>query len=241
MIRRFCLGDNSLTVAIQARGLSKTYGTGEVSVNAVKNVDLQLHEGKVIGLFGPSGSGKTTLLSMLGCLLKPTEGTLHLYGTEVNGLPEKDLPRIRKQYVSFIFQGFNLFPALTAFENILLALHVKGERGTNAEKRAQAILKEVGLSDRSNFLPRDLSGGQKQRVSIARALATSSPLILADEPTANLDHNNGRKVMNMLRVLATRKAKCVIVATHDIRIADLFDHILQLEDGQIIQKGQVLS
>jgi len=230
-----------VTVAIEARGLSKTYGTGEISVAAVKNVDLQLHEGKVIGLFGPSGSGKTTLLSMLGCLLKPTEGTLQLYDTEVTGLQEKDLPRIRKQYVSFIFQGFNLFPALTAFENILLALHVKGERGAHAEKRTHAILKEVGLSDRSNFLPRDLSGGQKQRVSIARALATASPVILADEPTANLDQNNGRKVMNMLRYLATQRSKCVIVATHDIRIADLFDHILHLEDGQIIQSKKVTS
>lgn len=228
-----------VNIAIEARALSKTYGAGAVSVEAVKSVDLQLHEGKVIGLFGPSGSGKTTLLSMLGCLLRPTEGSLELYGTDITGLQEKDLPRIRKKYVSFIFQGFNLFPALTAFENVMLALHVKGERGVNAEKRTHSILAEVGLSDRCNFLPRDLSGGQKQRVSIARALATASPVILADEPTANLDHLNGRKVMNMLRDLATKKSKCVIVATHDIRIADLFDQILQMEDGQIITKEKV--
>lgn len=228
-----------MNVAIETHGLSKTYGSGDVAVAAVKNVDLQLHEGKVIGLFGPSGSGKTTLLSMLGCLLRPTEGSLQLYGTDITSLHEKDLPQIRKKYVSFIFQGFNLFPALTAFENVLLALHVKGERGLAAKKRTNKILEEVGLADRGNFLPRDLSGGQKQRVSIARALATASPVILADEPTANLDHINGRKVMNMLRVLATQKAKCVIVATHDIRIADLFDHVLQMEDGQIIKRGKV--
>lgn len=228
-----------MNVAIETHGLSKTYGSGDVAVAAVKNVDLQLHEGKVIGLFGPSGSGKTTLLSMLGCLLRPTEGSLQLYGTDITSLHEKDLPQIRKKYVSFIFQGFNLFPALTAFENVLLALHVKGERGLAAKKRTNRILEEVGLADRGNFLPRDLSGGQKQRVSIARALATASPVILADEPTANLDHINGRKVMNMLRVLATQKAKCVIVATHDIRIADLFDHVLQMEDGQIIKRGKV--
>lgn len=228
-----------MNIAIETSGLSKTYGTGAVSVEAVKQVDLQLHEGKVIGLFGPSGSGKTTLLSMLGCLLRPTEGSLQLYGTDITALQEKDLPGIRKKYVSFIFQGFNLFPALTAFENVLLALHVKGERGLAAKKRTNRILEEVGLADRGNFLPRDLSGGQKQRVSIARALATASPVILADEPTANLDHINGRKVMNMLRVLATQKAKCVIVATHDIRIADLFDHVLQMEDGQIIKRGKV--
>jgi len=228
-----------VNVAIETHGLSKTYGSGDVAVAAVKNVDLQLHEGKVIGLFGPSGSGKTTLLSMLGCLLRPTEGSLQLYGTDITSLHEKDLPQIRKKYVSFIFQGFNLFPALTAFENVLLALHVKGERGLAAKKRTNKILEEVGLADRGNFLPRDLSGGQKQRVSIARALATASPVILADEPTANLDHINGRKVMNMLRVLATQKAKCVIVATHDIRIADLFDHVLQMEDGQIIKRGKV--
>lgn len=228
-----------MTIAIETRGLCKTYGTGLISVTAVKEVDLQLHEGKIVGLFGPSGSGKTTLLSMLGCLLKPTNGSLKLYGNEITGLQEKDLPRLRKQYVSFIFQGFNLFPALTAFENILLALHVKGDRGANAEKRTHEILKEVGLSDRSNFLPRDLSGGQKQRVSIARALATTSPVILADEPTANLDYKNGRKVMNMLRDLATQKSKCVIIATHDNRIADLFDHVLHLDDGQIVQWRKV--
>ena len=228
-----------MNVAIETHGLSKTYGSGDVAVAAVKNVDLHFYEGKVIGLFGPSGSGKTTLLSMLGCLLRPTEGSLQLYGTDITSLHEKDLPQNRKKYVSFIFQGFNLFPALTAFENVLLALHVKGERGLAAKKRTNKILEEVGLADRGNFLPRDLSGGQKQRVSIARALATASPVILADEPTANLDHINGRKVMNMLRVLATQKAKCVIVATHDIRIADLFDHVLQMEDGQIIKRGKV--
>jgi putative ABC transport system ATP-binding protein len=228
-----------VTIAIETRGLSKTYGTGAVAVNVVMQVDLQIHEGQVIGLFGPSGSGKTTLLSMLGCLLRPTEGALRLYDTEITGLQEKDLPQFRKKYVSFIFQGFNLFPALTVFENILLALHVKGERGAGAEKTTRNILEEVGLTDRSNFLPRDLSGGQKQRVSIGRALATASPVILADEPTANLDHTNGRKVMNMLRDLATQRSKCVIVATHDIRIADLFDQILQMEDGQIIKREKV--
>ena len=228
-----------MSVAIEARGLSKTYGTGSVSVDAVRSVDLQLQGGEVIGLFGPSGSGKTTLLSMLGSLLRPTEGSLKLYGTDITGLQEKELPGIRKKYVSFIFQGFNLFPALTAFENVMLAMHVKGERGAAAEIKTHRILEEVGLTDRGNFLPRDLSGGQKQRVSIARALATASPVILADEPTANLDHLNGRKIMNMLRVLATEKSKCVIVATHDIRIADLFDQILQMEDGKIIKKGKV--
>lgn len=228
-----------MDIAIEAQGLSKTYGSGAVAVAAVKQVDLRLHEGQVIGLFGPSGSGKTTLLSMLGCLLRPTEGSLQLYGTDIAKLKERDLPAIRKRYVSFVFQGFNLFPALTAFENVMLALHVKGERGAGAEKKTRNILEEVGLSDRGDFLPRDLSGGQKQRVSIARALATASPVILADEPTANLDHFNGRKVMNMLRELATQKAKCVIVATHDIRIADLFDQVLQMEDGQIINKGKV--
>ena len=228
-----------MSIAIEARGLSKTYGTGSVSVDAVRSVDLQLQGGEVIGLFGPSGSGKTTLLSMLGCLLRPTEGSLQLYGTDITALQEKDLPGIRKKYVSFIFQGFNLFPALTAFENVLLALHVKGERGAVAERKTRSIIEEVGLTDRGNFLPRDLSGGQKQRVSIARALATASPVILADEPTANLDHFNGRKIMNMLRDLATQKDKCVIVATHDIRIADLFDQVLQMEDGQIIKKEKV--
>ena len=225
-----------MTAPIVTSELGKIYGEGAIAVNAVINVSLTLKEGEVVGLFGPSGSGKTTLLSLFGCLLKPTGGALAIYGEQVFGLGETELSALRKQYISFIFQGFNLFPALTAYENVMLGLHVKGERGAEADHKARTILEEVGLAERCDFLPRDLSGGQKQRVSVARALATASPIILADEPTANLDLDNGRKIMEMLHCLAKKQNKCVIVATHDTRIWSAFDRILLMEDGRIEKK-----
>jgi putative ABC transport system ATP-binding protein len=173
---------------------------------------------------------------MLGCILRPTEGSLKLYGTEVAGLDEEDLPAIRKKFVSFIFQGFNLFPALTAFENVMLVLGIKGVTGDQADQRARELLNTVGLGERIDFLPRDLSGGQKQRVAVARALAAGSPIILADEPTGNLDHANGRTVMDLLKRLAVDERRCVVVATHDNRIEGLFDRILMMEDGAIVSE-----
>ena len=225
-----------VTAPIVTSELSKIYGEGSTAVTAVSGVTLSFREGEVVGLFGPSGSGKTTLLSLFGCLLTPTSGSLSLYGREVSGLDECSLATLRKQYISFIFQGFNLFPALTVYENVMLGLHVKGERGENAHDKACKIIEEVGLAERSDFLPRDLSGGQKQRVSVARALAASAPIILADEPTANLDLDNGRKIMEMLHALAKLENKCVIVATHDTRIWSAFDRLLLMEDGRIDRK-----
>jgi len=220
-----------------AGDLTKVYTEGKVEVRAVSSVALELREGEMVGLFGPSGSGKTTLLSLVGCILRPTSGTLKLFGIETHSLGEKALPGIRKKFVSFIFQGFNLFPALTALENVLLILKLKGIE-VNAEQIAKEMLDSVGLSDRMHFLPRDLSGGEKQRVAIARALAADSPIILADEPTGNLDQMNGKKVIEILKRLATEKKKCILVATHDSRVEEVFDRILYMEDGMIIrQKG----
>jgi len=218
------------------KGLCKTYQEGRTEVRAVVDVDLQLNEGEVVGLFGPSGSGKTTLLSLLGCILQPSSGSLQLFGHEVFGLREKDLPPLRKRYISYIFQGFNLFPALTVYDNVMLVLNIIVIVGKQAENFARTMIEEVGLADRIDFLPRDLSGGQKQRVAIARALAVESPLILADEPTANLDHVNGKKIMEILRNLAVEQKKCVVVATHDNRIEDIFDRILFMEDGRIVEE-----
>jgi putative ABC transport system ATP-binding protein len=182
--------------AVVAQGLTKIYAEGRVEVTAVSSVNLELKEGEIVGLFGPSGSGKTTLLSMMGCILRPSSGSLKLFDVETTGLSEAEMPHIRKKYVSFIFQGFNLFPALTAYENVMIILKLKG-MAERADQRARDLLAMVGLSDRMNFLPRDLSGGQKQRVGIARSLAADAPVILADEPTGNLDHANGRKVMEI--------------------------------------------
>lgn len=218
---------------IETKGLSKVYREGRIEVTAVQPADLVLKEGEVVGLFGPSGSGKTTLLSILGCILRPSAGMLSIYGNEVSGLDESVLPSIRKKYISFIFQGFNLFPALTAYENVLLGLRMKGMTGKKAEQRTSDMLAEVGLADRMHFLPRDMSGGQRQRVAVARALSADSPIILADEPTGNLDHINGRKVMELLKQLATEQKRCVVVATHDNRIEDIFDRTIYMEDGVI--------
>ena len=222
-----------MSQAIVTSGLTKVYREGKIEVTALSGIDISLQEGEVVGLFGPSGSGKTTLLSILGCILRPTSGSLNIYGHETSGLSEEDLPNIRKRFVSFIFQGFNLFPALSAYENVLLGLKMKGITGSDADQRATRIMGEVGLLDRLHFLPRDLSGGQRQRVAVARALAGDSPIILADEPTGNLDHSNGRKVMELLKDMASSQQRCVIVATHDNRIEDLFDRVLYMEDGCI--------
>lgn len=241
-------------IVASASNLSKIYSEGHIEVRAVLSIDFQLREGEIVGLFGPSGSGKTTLLSLMGCILHPTSGSLKIYGTEITTLSEAALPEIRKKYISFIFQGFNLFPALTAYENVMLALwlkekkiknkglgkketfssdKVKGAKDLSADKRVKDLLTLVGLCERMHFLPRDLSGGQKQRVSVARALVTDSSLILADEPTANLDQRNGIIVMEMLRTFAMKQKKCVLVATHDRRLERIFDRVLTLEDGEI--------
>lgn len=218
---------------IAVSDLKKVYREGQIEVTAVDGVSFALREGEVVGLFGPSGSGKTTLLSILGCILRASSGSLKIYGNEVADFPEEKLPAIRKRHISFIFQGFNLFPALTAQENVLLGLKMKGITGAEADLRAREMLVKVGLEQRIGFLPRDLSGGQRQRVAVARALAADSPIILADEPTGNLDQANGRKVMELLKELAVDGKRCVVVATHDNRIEDLFDRILFMEDGVI--------
>ena len=199
--------------SVVSSNLTKIYSEGRTQVKAVSSVDFQLNEGEMVGLFGPSGSGKTTLLSLIGCLLHPTEGSLSIYDIETTSLDEAALTEIRKKYISFIFQGFNLFPSLTAYENIRLVLRLKRIEGINTDEKIKGLLSDVGLSERMYFLPKDLSGGEKQRVSIARALAADSPIILADEPTASLDQRNGRKVMEILHRFTREQKKCVIAAT----------------------------
>ncbi len=227
-----------MTKSIVSSNLTKIYKEGHTEVKAVCSVDLQLNEGEMVGLFGPSGSGKTTLLSIIGCMLHPTSGSLRIYSNETTTLGEAARTEIRKKYISFIFQGFNLFPALTAYENIMLVLRLKRLKGVNADQRVKDLLTNVGLSERMNFFPKDLSGGEKQRVSIARALAADSPIILADEPTASLDQGNGKNVMEILKRFTIEQKKCVVAATHDSRLEDIFDRIITIEDGKITKDSR---
>ncbi len=216
---------------IELRGVSKRYGDGENEVQALAPADLAVREGEVLLIEGPSGSGKTTLLSILGLLLRPSAGEMLVKGRCVTALREKELPAVRASTFGFIFQGFNLFPALTAAENVALALSVKAPGVKQPRREAEALLERVGLGDRKDHLPAALSGGQKQRVAIARALAGDPPLILGDEPTAALDTKTGLGVVQLLRELAKAHRRGVVIVTHDPRLEAFADRIVRVEDG----------
>lgn len=219
--------------AIQVRDLTKTYSEGAAGTLALRGVDLDVHAGELLLLMGPSGSGKTTLLSIMGCILTATSGSVRLAGREVVGLPQKDLPAIRLEHIGFVFQGFNLFPTLTAGENVELMLDLKGISAGKAKKRSQELLEQVGLGNKYGSFPADLSGGQKQRIAIARALAGDPGIILADEPTAALDSHTGRNVMEMMSELAHQRGRAVVIVTHDSRVVSFADRIVRIEDGAI--------
>lgn len=221
---------------IEIRDLYKTYGSGGAEVHALAGVDLDVAAGEVLMLMGPSGSGKTTLLSVMGCILRATSGSVKIEGREVARLEENKLPEVRLKHFGFIFQGFNLFPALTARENVELALKLKGLKGAQAKAEAAALLEQVGLADKLNAFPSDLSGGQKQRVAIARALAGEPPIVLADEPTAALDSQSGLTVMEILTGLARKRGRAVVVVTHDNRVLQYADRIVRIADGRVVDE-----
>ncbi len=224
--------------AVQVRGLTKTYQTGAAASRALNGIDLDVNGGEVTLLMGPSGSGKTTLISIMGCILRPTSGSVEINGRDVTHLKERQLPKVRLQDIGFVFQGFNLFPTLTAAENVAVALDLKGVSGREKKRRARDLLDTVDLSDKYGEYPANLSGGQKQRVAIARALAGDPEIILADEPTGALDSQSGRLVMEMLRRLAKEKGRAVVIVTHDTRTLDYADRVVHIEDGRILQSGE---
>lgn len=207
--------------------------SGNQSFQALKGIDLEVASGDIELLMGPSGSGKTTLLSILGGILTPTAGQVYLLGEEITGLSRTKLARFRLENIGFIFQGFNLFPALTVAENVETTLNLKGIRGRTAKQHALKLLEQVGLADKARSLPHDLSGGQKQRVAIARALAGNPRIIFADEPTAALDSQKGRAIIELLRALAKEEGATVVMVTHDPRIMDVADRVVYVEDGMI--------
>jgi putative ABC transport system ATP-binding protein len=218
---------------LAATSMTKTFAEGREQVEVLKGVSIALERGEIVSLEGPSGSGKTTLLSILGCILTPTAGQLMIDGQEVDYRAPRALPAIRRKSIGFVFQQFNLFPALTALENVEYALNIKGHKGREARVAAERAISSVGLSDRSHFLPRDLSGGQKQRVAVARALAGTPPVLLADEPTANLDSSVGMQVLELFRALAKQHACALLIVTHDPRVRAIVDRVEQIRDGRI--------
>jgi putative ABC transport system ATP-binding protein len=221
------------TFAIDVLNVTKTYGAGSTAYQALRGVDFQVKAGEFVMLSGPSGSGKTTLLSILGCVLTATSGHVSLLGADVSKVSDSKLASLRLSYIGFVFQAHNLIMSLTAQENISMLLTMRGTPKKAANKEAAELLAQVGLGDKVNSLPRDLSGGQRQRVAIARALAGSPPILLADEPTAALDAQNGLAVTELLRSLAKEKGHTVVVVTHDNRIFHLGDRIVRIEDGLI--------
>jgi len=217
---------------LRVERVTKRFGSGDTEVVAVRDVSLRVHPGEVVLIMGPSGSGKTTLLLMLGALLKPTEGTITLDGLELTTMSERKLPDVRLRHFGFIFQDFNLLSALNVRDNVALAAELTGVSRKAARDRATALLTELELDHRLRFPADKLSGGEKQRVAIARALINDPALILADEPTANLDSSHGHETMRLLRQIARQRGRSVIIVSHDSRIKDIADRVLWLEDGQ---------
>ncbi len=219
---------------LEARGITKMLGTGANEFQVLKGVDLDLRPGELTLLMGPSGSGKTTLLSILGCILTATAGHLTVANEQAVGLNAEGLADLRRRHVGFVFQSYNLFPTMTALENVMVALDVRNAKVVDPYAAAAAALDAVGLSHRANNYPSKLSGGEKQRVAIARSLAGSPSVILADEPTAALDSENGRAVMELLAQVAKDPTRAVLAVTHDHRTLAFADRIIRIEDGRIV-------
>jgi putative ABC transport system ATP-binding protein len=225
---------------IRTIGLTKDLPLGKTVVHALRGVDLEIHAGEMVGIVGPSGSGKSTLLGLIGGLDSPTHGTIEIDGVDISRMNEDQLTEIRNEKIGFIFQFFNLIPTLTAYENVALPIQFARKARFNADKRAKELLALLGLKDRMHHRPSELSGGQQQRVAIARALANNPPLLLADEPTGNLDTESGALVMDALRQIRETAGTTIVIVTHDPNLASRTDRVLTLVDGRIV-KGVVVQ
>ncbi len=220
---------------IEAHDVTKIFREGTEAVAVLKGASLTLGRGEIAALEGPSGSGKTTFLTILGCMLTPSAGRVVIDGQEIDPHRPERLPEVRRRSIGFVFQQFNLFPSLTAAENVEYALNLKGIKGNTARAEAARLLDQVGLTPRAGYLPRDLSGGQKQRVAIARALAGNAPVVLADEPTANLDTQVGTQILELFRDLARREKRALLIVTHDPKVRAVADRVVGIHDGIISQ------
>jgi putative ABC transport system ATP-binding protein len=224
-----------MSQVVEVRRVSKSYSNGDGTVVALSEASLSLSRGELVLIEGPSGSGKTTLLSILGLLMRPSEGSVFVDGEDVTALSERRLPSLRCKHFGFIFQGFNLFAALSARDNVALALRVRGQVGVKAVAEAERLLEQVGLGARLGHFPDALSGGQKQRVAIARALAGNPPIILGDEPTAALDTSSALGIMQVLRDLAKKEDRAVAIVSHDQRLETYADRVVRVSDGTVEQ------
>lgn len=213
--------------------ISKTYQTGEVVFKALDDVNLEIKEGEIVAIMGPSGSGKSTLMHIAGCLDTPTSGKIFLENEDVSKLSEAQLAKVRNKKVGFVFQTFNLIPRTTTLDNVALPLLYQGVSASQRKEKAMAILEKVNLKERANYFPNQLSGGQQQRVAIARALITSPSIILADEPTGNLDSKSGKEIMAILQRL-NKEGHTIILVTHDREVAKCAKRIIRIRDGRII-------
>jgi putative ABC transport system ATP-binding protein len=223
---------------LEAHEVSKVYREGHQEVPALRGVSLSVDRGEIVTIEGPSGSGKTTLLSILGCLLTPTSGRVIIDGHMIDPHRPEELRDLRRRSIGFVFQQFNLFASLTAAENVVYGLNLKGWKGAKARREADRVLEAVGLGDRKDFQPRDLSGGQRQRIAVARALAGPSSVILADEPTGNLDSENGDRVLDLFRSLARSEGRALVIVTHDPRVRTIADRVVKIRDGRLTHEGE---
>ncbi len=217
---------------ITARNIHRTFILGEVRVKALRGIDLDIARGEFLVVLGPSGSGKTTLLNILGGIDSPSEGYIKIDGRDIGSYTEKNLSQYRREKVGWVFQFFNLIPSLTAVENVALALEMSGDRQGMME-RSLAALDQVGIPDKAKMFPSQLSGGEQQRVAIARALVKRPDIVLADEPTGNLDWNTGKKIAEVMRELNRREGITFVVVSHDVSITDVADRTIRLMDGQL--------
>lgn len=222
---------------LNAKGLKKYYGKGENMVKALDGVDLAIEEGTMTAIIGTSGSGKSTLLNMLGGLDRPTEGTVIIGGKDISRLKDESLTIFRRRKIGFIFQAFNLVPILNVYENILLPIELDGEQAD--EKHIEEIIQALGLESKRDSMPGQLSGGQQQRVAIARALATKPAIVLADEPTGNLDSKTSQDVLSLLKVTGQRFGQTIVMITHNEGIAQMADRVIRIEDGKIQKRGEL--
>ena len=220
---------------IELKNVSKVYKMEKVEVPALKGINMKIKRGEFVSVIGPSGSGKSTLLHIIGCLDRPTKGEVILDGIDVSKLSDNELSRIRARKIGFVFQFFNLYPTLTALENVELPMMIVEKDKSERKKRARELLKIVGLEKRAEHLPSQLSGGERQRVAIARALANDPPLILADEPTGNLDSKSGKEIVSLLDKLQEEEGKTIVMVTHMLDIAKFAERFIYLKDGKIIR------